>query len=499
VRAALGGSRLRIVRQVLLESGVLAVVGAAFGVGLAVLGIEVLLALQPGGLPRIDTVRVDTAVLAFTVSAALLSALLFGVLPAVQASRPDLARSLRDRGGTGGARAQALVRGTVVVLEVSLSLVLLIGAGLMLRSFGALRAVDPGFDAEGVLTFGVSLPNARYGSPTARAAFAAQFRERLNALPGVQVASAALPLPLAGETFNGPYGTLAARGNAELFRQADIRVVHPGYFETLRTRVLEGRAFSEADQADSTAVVVVDGVLARRAWPGESALGKRILVRFFSIEHVEAEVIGVVEHQRNGSLAVEGRETVYWPDRFAGSPGNMTWLVRGTGDPARHLAAARAELAALDPLLPLSDVRPLTDLVDRAQAATRFTLVLLVIFGLTALILAVVGLYGVLSYTVRQRTSEIGLRMAFGADAGAILGMVLQQGLRLTALGVVLGVAAALALTRVLESMLVGVEPTDAPTFAATVALFGAVATLACWLPARRATRVSPLVALQEP
>jgi putative ABC transport system permease protein len=263
--------------------------------------------------------------------------------------------------------------------------------------------------------------------------------------------------------------------------------------------VLEGRAFSEADQADSTAVIVVDGVLARRAWPGESALGKRILVRFFSIEHVEAEVIGVVEHQRNGSLAVEGRETVYWPDRFAGSPGNMTWLVRGTGDPARHLAAARAELAALDPLLPLSDVRPLTDLVDRAQAATRFTLVLLVIFGLTALILAVVGLYGVLSYTVRQRTSEIGLRMAFGADAGAILGMVLQQGLRLTALGVVLGVAAALALTRVLESMLVGVEPTDAPTFAATVALFGAVATLACWLPARRATRVSPLVALQEP
>jgi predicted permease len=498
VRAALGGSRLRIARQVLVESTVLALLGGVLGVGLALLGIRVLLALQPTNLPRIETVSIDGPVLAYTALAALLAALLFGTLPALHATRTDLARSLKERGRTAGARAQSLVRGGVVVLEVALSLVLLIGAGLMLRSFATLRGVDPGFDARRVLTFSLPLPQSRYATIADRATFARQLRERLDGIAGVESVSAAFPLPLTGQQVHGPYGHEEALSNPALFRQADFRTVEPDYFATMGTRVLEGRGITEADAADSAAVAVVDATFAHKMWPGESAVGKRFVMRLFTPEPIWVEVIGVVEHQRNGPLAGEGRETVYVSNRFAGGLFLASWLVRTAGDPLALVPAVRAALAELDPLLPMSDVRPMQDYVERAMASTQFALVLIGIFGITALILASVGLYGVLSYTVRQRTMEIGVRMAFGAEGRSILGMMVGKGLRLTALGVVLGLAAAVALTRVLASMLIGVKPTDLPTYASVAALFIVVAALACYLPARRATRVDPLVALRE-
>jgi putative ABC transport system permease protein len=498
VRAALGASRGRLLAQVLVESLVLALLGAALGILFASAGIRLLLALQPGDLPRIATVQIDGGVLAYTAAATLSAVLIFGLLPALQTVRPDLSRSLKERSVSAGTRRQGLLRGGVVVLEVALSLVLLIGAGLMLRSFAALRNVDPGFDTENVLTFGVPLGFTRYTTTLQRWQFGRELRAQIAALPGVQFVSAANPLPLAGQTFNGPYGPIEAVNDPTLVRQADIRVIAPGYFETMGTRLLQGRTFTEADMADSTEAVIVDRVLAEKLWPGESAVGKQIALRFWTADMIRVPVIGVVEHQRNGSLATEGRETLYYPDRLIGGWNTLSYVVRTTGDPMRAVAPIRQRLAALDSLLPMSDVRTMQSYVDEAMGGTRFALVSIGVFGVTALVLAFVGLYGVLAYAVRLRTAEIGVRMAFGAERSTILRMVVGQGLRLAAAGTVAGLLAARLLTRVLQSQLVGVAPTDSFTFLSVAAGFLAMAALACAVPALRATRVDPLVALRE-
>lgn len=498
VRAALGGSRFRIVRQVLTESLTLALLGALLGTGLAAVGIRVLLALQPGDIPRLDSVSIDGTVLAFAAAAALISALVFGALPALQASRPDLGRSLKDRGHAAGARAHGLVRAGVVITEVALSLVLLIGAGLMLRSFAALREIDPGFEPANALTFAVPLPQARYPTAEARATFDRQLHDRLAALPEVESVTATQALPLSQQMPLGPYGAEAASIDLQHLRQAYVQTVLPGYFETMRTRIVEGRAFTPADNADSAAVVVVDRVLAEKTWPGESAIGQRLLTRWFTQDYIWVEVVGVAEHQRHTTLAAENREGVYFPDRFVGSAGLKTWVLRTTGDPLRAVPAARAEIAALDALLPMSNVRPLHDYVRDAMGATRFALALIAIFAAAALVLAAVGLYGVIAYMVRQRTAEIGVRMAFGARPRAILEMIVGQGLRLAAAGILIGLVAAFALTRVLASQLVGIGATDPMTFATVALAFVLVTGIACYVPARRATRIDPVVALRE-
>jgi putative ABC transport system permease protein len=498
VRAALGGSRGRLIREGLAESLVLAVAGAALGTALAAGGIRLLLALQPEDIPRLATVRIDGAVLGYTALAALVAALLFGMLPALQSSRADLSRALRDRGVSSGARRQGALRSAVVVLEVALSLVLLIGTGLMLRSFEALRNVDPGFEPEGVLTFSVPLANARYPTTEHRWTFGRQLRERLASIPGVQSVAAAFPLPLAGEVMNGPYGPMEAAADPDLFLQADIRIVTPGYFEAMGTRLVAGRLFTEPDMADSMAIAIVDRTLAETIWPGENAVGRQMMMRYWTPEPMAVEVIGVVEHQRNGSLAEEGRATVYYLDRVVGGLGTLSYVVRTAGDPSSLVAAVRRELAGLDPLLPMADVRPMTAYVQDAIGGTRFALVLTGVFSATALVLASIGLYGVLAFAVRQRTAEIGIRRAFGASTRTILRMVVGQGLALALGGVVAGLLAALALTRVLESQLVGVAATDPATFAAVAAIFLVIATLACAIPALRAARVDPLVALRE-
>jgi predicted permease len=497
VRAALGGSRARIVRQLLVESGLLALGGALLGVALASAGVSLLLSLQPDNLPRIGSVRIDGSVLLFTVLAAGGAALLFGMLPAVQGSRPDLADVLKERGSAGSNRARRLVRNGVVVLEVALSLVLLIGAGLMVRSFVELANVDPGFDPEGVLTFTATPGFANYPQAADRHAFNEELRRRLEGLPGVERASLTTPLPLTGGLFNGRYGPEEALTDPEAFRQASYRTVAPGYFEAMSVRLLEGRTFTEADNTDSASVVVVDSKLAQTLWPGGSAVGERFLIRAVTPEPEWVEVVGVVEHERADDLAADGMEAVYFTERYLGSFGG-TWVVKAGADPAALIPAVRAEVGALDADVPLADVELMETFVGRAMGPTRFALTLIAVFGVTAMLLAAVGLYGVLSFVVRQRTAEIGVRMAFGAEAGSILKLVVAQGLALAGGGVALGLLVALPLTRVMETLLVGVTPTDPLTFAGISALFVAVAALASYLPARRATLVDPVAALRE-
>jgi len=497
VRAALGGSRARLIRQLLAESGVLAVLGAALGLLLAQGGIELLLAFQPADLPRVADATIDGTVLGVTVVATLVSAVLFGVIPAIQGTKLELSQSLKDRGRASSVASNRILRNAVVVGEVALSVVLLVGTGLMVRSFTELQRIDPGFEAESVLTFNAAMPGGRYPTALERHQLQSQFQERLMALPGVEAVGAALPIPLRGPVFNGRYGTEEARADESFFKQAAYKMVIPGYFAALRTELVSGRVFTAADNSDSLAVVVVDQKLARLTWPGESAVGKVLLIRLFTPDPIEVEVIGVVEHQRHAGLAEESRETIFSPNRFAGSFGNPTWLVRGT-NPMGLVDAIRAELRTLDPRIPLAEVREFQGYVDDAMAPTRFALILIGAFGVTAVLLAGVGLYGVLSSVVRQRTAEIGVRMAFGAQKEGILRLVVGQGLVLAGAGLIGGLVMALGVTRLMESLLVGVTPTDPVTFAGISAVFAVVAIIACYLPARRATMVDPTVALRE-
>ncbi len=499
VRAALGGSRGRILRQLLVESVMLSLAGGVLGLALAQGGIELLLSLRPADVPRIGDVSIDLAVLGFTLLAAMAAAVLFGIVPALKASRPELVASLKERGGGSGVERQRTFRNGLVIGEVALSVVLLIGAGLLIRSFVALQRVEPGFESENVLTFNVPLPFARYTTPEQRSTFSLQLKERLEALPGVRSAGAGFPVPLATNApFSGRYGTEEALADESFFRQADYRAVLPGYFETLGTRLLAGRTFTTADVVDSAAVVLVDELLAERTWPGEAAVGQRFLVRVTSTEPQWVEVIGVVEHQRATDLARDGREAVYFHDGFMGGFANFTWAVKSEVPPEGLVSQVRAAVAELDPAVPVADVATMEAHVVEAMAPTRFALALIGVFGTLALALAAVGLYGVLAYVVRQRTREIGVRVAFGAERGDILKLVVGQGMLLTLGGLAAGLVAAFWLTRFMSGLLVDVAPTDPITFAGTALVFAGVAALAAGLPALAATRVDPAVALRE-
>ncbi|HVE78433.1 MAG TPA: ABC transporter permease [Gemmatimonadaceae bacterium] len=496
VRAALGSSPWRLVRQLLAESLVLAAAGALLGLGVAYAGIKLLVALAPTNLPRLDAVRIDPLVLAFTVLVSAAAAVLFGLIPALRASRPDLAETLRT-GRTPGLHGGKLLRNVVVVAEVALSFVLLIGCGLMVRTFVALQRTDPGYDPRNVLTFVVNNPIPQ--TADARAAFVRQLRERLAALPNVQSVTAANPLPLDGQLFNSRWGTEAAVTDPSKFQQANVHIVLPGYFETMRTRLIAGRTFTDADNVDSTTTnVIIDSRLAAKAFPNESAIGKRLYVRSRGAEPEWVDVIGVVAHQRHETLAAEGREAIFFTDAFFNAGAVARWAVRTTGNPAQLGPAARAVVAELEPRIPVAELQPMQALVDRAIGPTRFSLVLIAVFAVIAAVLAAVGLYGVLSTVVRQRTAEIGVRMAFGAESRSIFRLVIGEGLRLSGVGIVVGVLAALMLTRMMSALLVGVRPTDPATFATIAATFFVVAAAACWLPARRAAGLDPTSALRE-
>jgi len=499
IRAALGGSRWRLVRQLLTESAILALSGAIAGLLLARGGIALLLRFQPADYPRADTVAIDGLVLLFTLIVAFLSVIVFGVIPAVRGSNPRLADTLKDRGRSSALAQQKLFRNGVVVVEVALSVILLIGAGLMVRSVIELHRVDPGFNPENVLTFGVQLQGQRYQPQEARAAFTRELKERLEGLPGVSSATAATNFPLQGILNSGRYGTEKALTDETAYGQADYRIITPGYFETMQTRLLAGRLFNDAEfNDDGHEVVLVDTKLANILWPEEEAVGQRMLIRIQTIDPQWVEVIGVVEHQRSTTLAEDGRETVYFTSRYLGVAGNLNWIIRTDLDPQGLAQQARAEVALMDPLLPVANVRTMASYVDESRAPTQFALVLIGVFAVVALTLASIGLYSVLAYVVRQRTAEIGVRMAFGAERRHIMRLIVGQGMVPTGIGIALGMLGAVWLTQFMASMLVGVPPTDPPTFAGIALLFMLVAALACYVPARRATRVDPLVALRD-
>jgi putative ABC transport system permease protein len=478
----------------LAESLVLAGGAELVGVGLAYAGVRVLLRLAPASLPRLDDVHIDPAALAFAVVASLLAAALFGVLPAVRAARPDLADALRS-GRSPGLHGGRALRNGVVMAEVALSFVLLVGCGLMVRSFVALQRSDPGYDATGVLTF-VSLPQAP--TPEARAASMRRLREQLLALPSVQAVTAATPFPLDGQVGNARWGTEEAVGDPSKFQQANVHIVLPGYFEAMRTRLVAGRVLGEEDNRADATGIVIDERLAAKAFGGRPAVGQRLLLRVRSEEPEWLQVIGVVAHQRHESLAADGRAALFAPDGFRGSGAAGRWAVRTSGPPAQLAPAVRRVIAEFDPRLPVAELQPMGALVDRAMASTRFALVLIAVFAVIAAVLAGVGLYGVLSTGVRQRTAEIGVRMALGAPAASIFRLVIGEGLRLSAIGVAIGLTAAFLLTRVMRALLVGVEPHDPATFATIAALFFAIAAVACWLPARRAAALDPKIAFRE-
>ena len=497
VRTALGGSRWRLVRQTLAEALLLALAGAAGGLALAALGLHELRVIAPADLPRLDTIAIDPAVVAFAALAALAAAAIFGLAPAWRASRPDVAQVLRASGRTAGLGSSGWLRNAVVVAEVALCFVLLIGSGLMFRSFLVLGRVQPGFDPHGLLTFRL-LGNRGGAQPEQRAAFEREVHDRLAAIPGVQAATASFPLPLAGGFTPIRWGLEPALSDPSRYQAVDWQIVLPGYFEAMHTPLLAGRTFTDADDDFNRTGVVIDQVLASKAFPHESAVGKRILTRLRTLQPIWVEVLGVVAHVRTTSLADPGREQIYFTDGYLNHGVANSWVIRTSGDPSRMAGAVRAELTRLGPKVLITEMQPMDALVHEAQSGTRFSLLLIGVFATVAALLAAVGLYGVLATVVRQRTAEIGVRMALGAAPARIFGQVVRHGLELSAIGVAIGLVAALALTRAISSLLVGVSRTDPLTFAAMVLLFLVVAAVSCWVPALRAAGLDPASALRE-
>jgi predicted permease len=495
VRTALGGSRWRLIRQTLAEALVISALGTAGGLALAWLGVRELLRIAPANLPRLDAIHIDPAVLAFSALAGLAAAAFFGVVPALRAARPDVVAILRASGRTAGLGG-GLARGSVVVLEVALSFVLLIGSGLMFRSFLAIQRVDVGFDPRHLLTFQI-LGN-RGNTPALRAALMRQLRDRLAAIPGVRAVAACAPMPLAGGFSPVRWGAAEALSDQGKFQAADLQVVLPGYFEAMHTPLIAGRTFTEADNTPDRNLLIIDQVLAAKAFANESAVGRRILFRVRTPEAQWGEIVGVVAHQRDVSLAEVGREQLYVTDGYMTHGVARWWTLRTAGEPAAYAGQARQEVRKVGPQLVVYQARSMDALIAGAQSNTRFSLLLIGLFAAIAALLAGVGLYGVLSTLVRQRTAEIGVRMALGAPPARILGMVVGQGLRLSTIGIALGLFAAFELTRVMKSMLVDVKPTDPATFAAMALLFVVIAALASWLPARRAAGLDPNAALRE-
>jgi putative ABC transport system permease protein len=453
VRAAIGASWWHLARQMLTEAFLLAAIGALAGLALAWLGIHELLVIAPANLPRLDTIRIDSVVLAFTALAGVLAAAIFGLASAWRASRPNVMNVLRGTSRNEGLASGGPLRKLVVVAEVALSFVLLIGSGLMLRSFRELQHIDPGFDPHGLLTFQV-LGNRGGTKPEERAAFMHQIQDRLRGITGVQGVAASFPFPLAGDFSPIRWGTEEALSDASKFQAVDFQIVLPGYFETMRTPLIAGRTFTDADNVPGRNLVVIDQLLADKAFPHQSAAGKRILIRIRTPEAEWVEVIGVVAHQRDESLAERGREQVYFADAFLGSGAVRQWAIRTGSNAAKYGGDIRAAIKAVDSHLLIAEMQPMETLLDRAQAGTRFSLLLIGVFAMVAAVLASVGLYGVLATVVRQRTAEIGVRMTLGAGPGQIFNLIVGQGLRLTAIGVAAGMVSAFALARGMTTML---------------------------------------------
>jgi putative ABC transport system permease protein len=496
LRLALGAGRGRIIRQLLSESLLMALLGGGFGVLAGRWMLDGLLALAPGNIPQLGRVSLNSGVLLFALGVSVLTSLLCGLLPALHASRTDLQTALKEGGRSTGGAGRELTRKTLLVVEVSLALVLLAGAGLLVRSMMRVLAVEPGFNPDNLLTMRVMLPNDAYPVPR-RLTFYDETLARLGALPGVRGAALTLSLPIDGSFWDSAF--IAADKplppRAEL-PDAAMMPVTPNYFEVMGIRLLKGRAFNAADTADSPHVTVINESLAARIWPGEDPIGKRLRHGLPEYQSPWREVVGVVADVKLNGVERNTPMQAYFP--FAQEAwSNFSIVVRTAGDPLQLAGGVERAIHTVDKDLPVTSIRSMDQLLGSSTAQRRLTLVLLLSFALLALLLAAVGIYGVISYSVRQRTHEIGVRMALGAQVGDVLTLILAQGLKLTLLGVAIGLLAAFALTRWMETLLFGVRPTDPLTYAVIATVLTTVAVLSCWLPARRATKVDPMVALR--
>lgn len=496
VRVALGAGRWRLVRQFMTEGVLLSVAGGASGVAVAWLGLDLLGKLAFAFLPRSSEIQLDLRVLGFTLLVSILTGVIFGIAPAAQALKTDVQGALKD-GGKGSAVGGSWMRNILVVTEIAAAFVLLIGAGLLIKSFARLQSVDPGLKPDNVLTAKLSLPAERYADGDALRRFHQQVIERVAALPGVEAAG--LTSHLSVEQY-GSNGYVAVEGKTYPPTQeplVELRIISPNYFRAMGVALVRGRMFDERDTKDSPLGVIINETMARTIWPGEDPIGKRVFGRPVRADWVP--VIGVVANVKNMGLTRQTTPEFYfnYTQGNAGMLRNMTLAVRSHLDPGSLGAAVRHEVQAVDPGQPLFDVKTMRAALDSTVSDRRLNMTLLGVLAALSLILVVVGIYSVISYTVAQQTREIGIRMALGAQAFDILSLIIRRGMLLTALGIVAGLAGSLALTRFIASMLFGVTATDAVTFVLITVLLSVVALVACLIPARRATKVDPMIALR--
>ncbi len=508
VRTALGAGTSSLVRQLLTESVVLALAGGVVGALLADWGVRGLVAAAPPTLPRLDAVHTDGWVLGFTLVVSMLTGILFGLVPALQAARPDLTAALAEGGRSGSSAGRQRFRRGLVVAQIALALMLVTSAGLLIRSFVRIRGVDPGFDPSRLLTAEIELSAVRYDTPAKIRAFYGDLVHRLEALPGVRSAAAVRALPMTGRLEIGDWSFIVEGRHANPpvpadRIAADWQALTPGYFETLRIPVLQGRTIEEQDRSGAPEVIVVNRTLARLAWPGQDPIGQRVLLGGGGVDSVWRTVVGIVGDVRHRGLTVQPRPEMYLPHgQFPAGTGTpqrtMRIVLRAAGDPNALTNPLRATLAGLDPSVPLVDVQTMDQAMGNWAAERRLTMILVAAFAALALTLGAVGVYGVMAHLVVQRTREIGIRIALGALPREILGLVLRQGAWLAVAGVAIGVVGALAVSRVLTGLLFQVTPTDPLTYAGTALALLGVATFAALVPALRATRTDPVEALRS-
>ncbi|HEX6717951.1 MAG TPA: ABC transporter permease [Pyrinomonadaceae bacterium] len=499
LRTALGASRLRVVRQLLTESVLLSVIGGVAGLALSFWLIKLLIAITPPNTPRMNEIGIDLRVFAFTLSVTVLAGLLFGLVPALQTSRPNLNETLKDSGQRGAETGgHNRIGSLLIVIEIALSFMLLVCAGLLIKSFLQLREIDPGFNPDNVLAFRLGLPPGKYseGEPYAQISIYNQLIDRVKATPGVQSAAAVLSLPLGGDTFNIWRGAVREGRPMTLEEQSDAQylVVTPDYFQTLQIPLKAGRTFTDQDNLHSTPVVIVDETMARHLWPGENPIGRRFTI--WRDEKGLREVVGIVGDTKS-SLDKEAGAQMYVP--YAQDPtwDNLRLVVRTTGEPTAMAGSVREAIRSVDKGVPMYGVKTMEDVVATSAAPRRTPMLLLSAFAGVAMLLAMLGIYGVTSYYVTQRTHEIGVRMALGAQIADVLKLVLQRAMLLAVLGIAIGVAGAVAVTRYLTTLLFGVKPIDTVTFIGVAVVLAIVVLVACVVPARRAARIDPLEALK--
>ena len=497
IRTALGAGRRRVIRQLLTESVVLCVAGGVLGLLVAQWGLDLLLAITPVSLADLGPVHLSYPVLGFTAAVSLATAVICGFAPAFEGSRGNVQEALKDGARQIGASVRhRRIRQAFVIGEIALAVVLLVGAGLMIRSFGTLRDVNPGFDAHNVLTARVTVTTRRYPDEAKRIEFFSTLVARLASIPGVESAGAVSYLPLAGSgaatgfTIVGQPAPLAGQGPT-----TDVSVCDNGYFRTLKVPLLRGRTFSEREMRETSNVVVINDALAKRYFANEDPIGKSLVIAM-NLPNVPTEIVGIVGNTKFADFTTEARPTTYWPHpQLAYSA--MTLTLRTASDPAAFAPLVEREVRAMDKDQPVADVRTMDQWVARTLSQAKFSSMLLTTFAALALALAAIGIYGVMSYSVSQRTSEIGIRLALGAEASDILGMIVGNAVRLAAIGLAIGVVLSLALSRTLTSLLYDTAGTDPFTFAAVVAVLGGVAVAASYFPARRASRIPPVEALR--